>query len=69
VNIIAGATTPSIAELQELGVSRVSLRPRAMRAALTLIRKIARELLDWGTYEYMTAASISYSEVNQWFKK
>lgn len=67
VNIIAGATTPSITELQEIGVSRVSLGPRPMRAVLSLLRKIAKELMTAGTYKLMSESSISYSEVNQWF--
>ncbi len=68
LNIIAGAGTPPIAELEEIGVSRVSLGPRPMRAALALIRKIARELIHTGTYTSMTADTISYSEVNRWFE-
>jgi len=69
VNIIAGATTPPIPELQEMGVSRVSLGPRPMRAALSTLRKIAKELMTKGTYALMSESSISYSEVNQWFEK
>lgn len=67
INIIAGATTPPIPELQDMGVSRVSIGPRPMRAVLSLLRKIAKELMTTGTYKLMTESSISYSEVNQWF--
>lgn len=67
VNILAGATTPPIVELQEMGVARVSVGPRPMRAVLSLLRKIARELMTTGTYKLMSESSISYSEVNQWF--
>ena len=67
INIIAGATTPPIAALQELGVARVSVGPRPMRAVLSLLREIARELSDKGTYELMAQSAISYEEVNQWF--
>lgn len=69
INIIAGATTPSIPELQEMGVARVSLGPRPMRAALSQLRKIAKELMATGTYQLMSESSITYSEVNQWFAK
>lgn len=69
VNIIAGATTPSITELQEIGVARVSVGPRPMRAVLSLLRKIAKELMTTGTYKLMSESSISYSEVNQWFSE
>lgn len=67
INIIAVATTPPISELQDIGVSRVSVGPRPMRAMLSLLRKIAKELITTGTYKLMTESSISYSEVNQWF--
>lgn len=69
VNILAGATTPPIAELQEIGVARVSVGPRPMRAVLSLLRKIAKELMTAGTYKLMSELSISYSEVNQWFSE
>ena len=67
VNVIAGATTPAVAELQDIGVARLSLGPRPMRALLALLRNIARELKATGTYELMADPSISYAEVNGWF--
>lgn len=67
INIIAGASTPPILELQGMGVSRVSVGPRPMRAVLSLLRKIAKELMIEGTYKLMMESSISYSEVNKWF--
>ncbi len=67
VNIIAGENTPPIAELENIGVARVSVGPRPMRAVLSLLRKIARELAETGTYELMSESTISYSEVNDWF--
>lgn len=69
INIIAGTTTPPIAELQDIGVSRVSVGPRPMRAVLSLLRKIAKELIMTGTYKVMMESSISYSEVNNWFTR
>jgi len=67
INIIAGTTTPTLSELQDIGVARVSLGPRPMRAVLSLLRDIARELKETGTYKLMSESSISYDEVNQWF--
>ena len=68
LNIIAGARTPPIAELQEIGVTRVSVGPRPMRATLGLLRRIARELLGPGTYTAMSADALTYGEVNQMFE-
>jgi 2-methylisocitrate lyase-like PEP mutase family enzyme len=67
VNIIAGEDVPSVAELEALGVARVSVGPRPMRAALGLVRRIARELRDQGTYTAMSADALTYSEVNELF--
>ena len=69
INVIAGATTPCIAELQDIGVSRLSLGPRPMRALLDLLRNIARELTTTGTYDLMADPAISYDEVNGWFSR
>ena len=69
INIIAGATTPPVPELQDMGVARVSVGPRPMRAVLSLLRKIAKELMTTGTYKLMSESSTSYSEVNQWFTR
>jgi 2-methylisocitrate lyase-like PEP mutase family enzyme len=68
LNIIVGAHSPPLAKLEEIGVSRISLGPRPMRAALAFLRKIARELLEKCTYNYMTKDALSYSEVNRWFE-
>ena len=67
LNVIAGAHTPTISELSRLGVSRVSLGPRPMRALLAFLQKMSRELLDEGTYRFMTDEALTYSEANAWF--
>jgi len=67
VNVIAGATTPAVAELQDIGVARLSLGPRPMRALFDLLRSMARELIASGTYGPMASPEISYDEVNAWF--
>ncbi|TDD97954.1 isocitrate lyase/PEP mutase family protein [Flavobacterium cellulosilyticum] len=41
---------PSVRELQDMGVSRLSLGSSVMKATLTLIKKIANELREKGTY-------------------
>jgi len=55
INILANPTigagiTPSIRELQDLGVARVSLGSGLMKATLALIKKVADELFEKGTY-------------------
>jgi 2-methylisocitrate lyase-like PEP mutase family enzyme len=65
LNIIATPGTPSIAELQALGVARVSTGSGPARAALALVRRIGAELRAQGTYTSMFAYQIPYAEVNR----
>lgn len=67
LNVIAGATTPPLPELERLGVARVSFGPRPMRACLSLLRRMAREWKEKGTYATMSDSVVTYDEVNRWF--
>ncbi|UCE60571.1 MAG: isocitrate lyase/phosphoenolpyruvate mutase family protein [Phycisphaerales bacterium] len=69
LNIIAGERTPPISELEQIGVARVSFGPRAMRAALALLRVIAREWRDAGTYSHMLKDTVSYAEINRMLER
>ena len=58
INILANPTigagvTPSINELQDSGVARVSLGSGLMKATLALIKKVADELSEKGTYNIL----------------
>jgi 2-methylisocitrate lyase-like PEP mutase family enzyme len=64
VNILAGPGSPSIPELQKIGVARVSLGSSAMRATLGLAQKIAQELQTTGSYSSLEGAP-SHAEVNR----
>lgn len=64
LNILAVPGTPSIPELEKLGVARVSLGSGPMRATLGLLRRVAEELKTSGTYSAMEG-SVPYAEVNK----
>ena len=64
VNILAGPGTPSAPELEKLGVARVTVGSGAMRATLTLLRRIAEELRSTGTYTGLEGA-IAHADVNR----
>ena len=68
LNVIAGTSTPPVARLEKLGVARVSFGPRPMRAVLSLLREIAREWTERGTFEKMASSTLSYEELNRWFE-
>ena len=57
VNVLAVAGGPSIAEMAKLGVARVSLGSGPMRAALTLVERLAGEVLGRGTFTALEGAS------------
>ena len=61
INILANPTIGvglplSVSELQDLGVARLSLGSGLMKAALALIKKVADELSEKGTYNILLDA-------------
>ena len=64
VNMLAVAGSPPIADLEALGVARVSVGSGPMRATMALMRDIARELKTKGTYSAFTDHALPYAEVN-----
>jgi len=66
LNLLAFPGIPTVAELQRLGVARLSVGTWPTLAAMSTARKIAGELLGTGTYESMfDGAGISYPEANR----
>ncbi len=56
VSIVAGPGGPTLAELERLGVARISVAAGAARAAYSLVSAIAEELFTAGTYEHLIPA-------------
>jgi 2-methylisocitrate lyase-like PEP mutase family enzyme len=67
VNIMASYGAPSVAELADLGVARVSVGPAITRAAMATIRTAARELLETGTYDSLVGG-VPFAEANALFR-
>lgn len=59
INILAnpgigsGILPPSVSELQDMGVARLSMGSGLMKASLALIKKVAEELLIKGKYDFL----------------
>ena len=49
VSILAGPQSPSVRELQDLGLARVSYGSGFMKAAISGVKKLAQEILEKGT--------------------
>jgi 2-methylisocitrate lyase-like PEP mutase family enzyme len=69
INILANPGVPSAPELERLGVARVSMGSGPMRATMALVRRIAKELMETGTYKTFTDDTIPYAEVNRLFQQ
>lgn len=63
VNILAGPGAPSVTELAELGVARISLGSSVAQAAYAVAEAATRELLTTGTYETV-ANGYDYGTLN-----
>jgi 2-methylisocitrate lyase-like PEP mutase family enzyme len=55
---------PSVRELQDLGVSRLSLGSSLMKATLALIKKVADELSEKGTYNILLDSMTPLAETS-----
>jgi 2-methylisocitrate lyase-like PEP mutase family enzyme len=64
VNIMARKGAPTIPELESIGVKRLSLGPGPMNATMGLLRRIAEELKQNGTYDTLLTGSITFDELN-----
>jgi 2-methylisocitrate lyase-like PEP mutase family enzyme len=64
INILAGPGFPPIAELQRLGVARVSLGSKPMLAGLGVLRRLAQELRQRGTYTSLEGV-VTYAEMQK----
>jgi 2-methylisocitrate lyase-like PEP mutase family enzyme len=69
INVLIGPGMPNTAELQKLGVARVSAGSGIMRAALAFARDAAVELLTNGTYSGILERTIPGVELNNLMKQ
>jgi 2-methylisocitrate lyase-like PEP mutase family enzyme len=65
LNILATVGTPPVAELQKLGVLRVSVGSGPMRATLGFLGRLARELHEDGIFKMMTEGALPYADANR----
>ena len=63
INVLAGSGSPAIGDLARLGVARVSLGSGPVRAAMSLLRRLADELAGPGTYSGLEGI-VTHAEMN-----
>jgi 2-methylisocitrate lyase-like PEP mutase family enzyme len=65
INILANPACPAMAELEKIGVARVSAGSGIMRAAMGLVRRIGKEMLDSRSCETMFVGATPYIDLNR----
>ncbi len=68
LNILAGSATPSLTELAQLRVARVSFGSGPMRAVLAHLQHIVHEWIEYGTFTNMTERTISGAQLRSLFE-
>jgi 2-methylisocitrate lyase-like PEP mutase family enzyme len=69
VSVLAVPGSPTLPELGDLGVARISVGSGAYRAALALARTMAEEAYGAGCLDTMLAAQISFAEAQGLFDR
>ena len=67
LNVLGGVDAPTLMELEQLGVRRVTFGSAPMRATLGLVRRMAREWKEKGTYGTLAAYGIPFEELQRFF--
>ena len=65
LNILISSGCPSLAELEGMGVARVSAGSAVMRATLGLVRRIGREWMEAGTCASLFDGAIPFADLNR----
>ncbi len=69
INILVNPAGPPMAELEKIGVARVSAGSGIMRAAMGLVRRIGKEMLESRSCETMFTGTIPHAELNRMMKR
>ncbi len=64
VNVMVRKGLPPVSELSRLGVARLSFGPSASYAAMGLLKRASREVLEEGTYDTLLDGAIGFDELN-----
>ena len=64
INVMVRKGLPTVSELERLGVARISFGPSASYAAMGLLKRASKEVLEKGTYQNLVDGAISFDELN-----
>lgn len=63
INVYASASTAPMHELEDIGISRLSLGPGFLKASLTTMKKVAIELQNYTSYDSFTKDVMTSDEI------
>jgi 2-methylisocitrate lyase-like PEP mutase family enzyme len=69
LNILANPACPPIAELERIGVARVSAGSGIMRAAMGAVQRIGKETLESRSFATMFAGATPYVDLNRMMQR
>jgi 2-methylisocitrate lyase-like PEP mutase family enzyme len=69
INVLAPTSQATLRELEEAGIARLSLGPALMWASLTVMRNIAQELKNYGSFDLFTRDMITTDEILAYVRK
>jgi 2-methylisocitrate lyase-like PEP mutase family enzyme len=69
INVLAPTARATLRELEAAGIARLSLGPGLMWASLSIMKKIARELQNYGSFDLFTRDMITTEEIKQYVSK
>src|SRR5437588_3458879 len=65
LNILISSNCPSLRELEKIGVARASAGSAVIRATLGLVRRIGKELMERGTYDFLFDGAVPFAGLNR----
>lgn len=68
INLLVSPATPTLDELSEMRIERVSTGSAPFRATITLLRKMSEDVIFHGNFQRMNDDIISYAEITEMLK-
>jgi 2-methylisocitrate lyase-like PEP mutase family enzyme len=68
INVYGSPTTAPMRELEDAGISRLSVGPWMLKAALTKMKSVAETLKGYGPYDVFTDGTLTTEEVRRYLR-
>ncbi|MFB5662485.1 isocitrate lyase/phosphoenolpyruvate mutase family protein [Alteribacillus sp. HJP-4] len=69
INLLADPETPSLTDLSEIGIERLSCGSVPFRTTITLLREISQEIINHGTFHKVRDNVLTYGEIAEFMQK